>query len=44
MTDVALPLLIAVPILAAVFPLLLSLWTTETGWYVAVIACRGSPR
>jgi multicomponent Na+:H+ antiporter subunit D len=34
MTDVVLPLLIAVPILAAVLPLFLSLWTTETGWYV----------
>jgi len=39
MTDHVLPLLIAVPILAAVFPLLLSLRTSETGWYVAVVAC-----
>jgi multicomponent Na+:H+ antiporter subunit D len=39
MTDVALPLLIAVPILAAVGPLVLSFWTTETGWYVAALAC-----
>ena len=39
MTDVVLPLLVAVPILAAVGPLLLSLWTTETGWYVASVAC-----
>lgn len=39
MTDVALPLLIAVPILAAVAPLLLSLRTSETGWHVAVVAC-----
>ena len=39
MTDVVLPLLIAVPILAAVGPLLLSLRTTETGWYVASVAC-----
>ena len=39
MTDVALPLLVAVPILAAVLPVVLSLWTTETGWYVAVGTC-----
>ena len=39
MTDIVLPLLIAVPILAAVGPLLLSLRTTETGWYVASVAC-----
>jgi multicomponent Na+:H+ antiporter subunit D len=39
MTDVVLPLLVAVPILAAVGPLLLSLKTTETGWYVASVAC-----
>ena len=39
MTDVVLPLLIAVPILAAVGPLLLSLKTTETGWYVAAVTC-----
>jgi multicomponent Na+:H+ antiporter subunit D len=39
MTDVVLPLLIAVPILAAVLPLLLSLKTTETGWYVAAVTC-----
>ena len=39
MTDIVLPLLIAVPILAAVGPLLLSLRTTETGWYVAGVAC-----
>ena len=38
MTDVVLPLLIAVPILAAVAPLLLSLRTSETGWYVAAVA------
>ena len=39
MTDVVLPLLVAVPILAAVGPLLLSLRTTETGWYVAAVTC-----
>jgi len=39
MTDIVLPLLIAVPILAAVLPLLLSLRTTETGWYVAALTC-----
>ena len=39
MTDVVLPLLVAVPILAAVGPLLLSLKTTETGWYIAAVAC-----
>jgi multicomponent Na+:H+ antiporter subunit D len=38
MTDVVLPLLIAVPILAAVAPLLLSIYTSETGWYVAAVA------
>ena len=38
MTDVVLPLLIAVPILAAVAPLLLSLRTSQTGWYVAAAA------
>ncbi|MFT4905588.1 MAG: multicomponent Na+:H+ antiporter subunit D [Natronomonas sp.] len=36
--DVILALLIAVPIIAAVVPLLLSLRTTETGWYVAIVA------
>jgi multicomponent Na+:H+ antiporter subunit D len=39
MTDVALPLLIAVPIVAAVLPLLSSLLTSATGWHVAVVAC-----
>jgi multicomponent Na+:H+ antiporter subunit D len=39
MSDVVLPLLIAVPILAAVFPLLSSLRTSETGWHVAAVAC-----
>ncbi|MFW5963769.1 MAG: monovalent cation/H+ antiporter subunit D family protein [Natronomonas sp.] len=38
MTDTVLPLLIAVPIVAAVVPLLLSLWSTETGWPVATVA------
>ncbi|WP_178916309.1 monovalent cation/H+ antiporter subunit D family protein [Natronomonas gomsonensis] len=38
MTDIVLPLLIAVPIVAAVAPLLLSLWSTETGWPVATVA------
>ena len=38
MTDIVLPLLIAVPIVAAVAPLLLSLRSTETGWPVAVVA------
>lgn len=39
MTDhgVVLAMLIVVPILAAVVPLLLSLRTTETGWYVAAV-------
>ena len=39
MTDVLLPLLVAVPVLAAVAPPLLSLRTTGTGWYVAAVAC-----
>ena len=38
MTDVVLPLLIAVPILAAVAPILLSIRTSQTGWYVAAAA------
>jgi multicomponent Na+:H+ antiporter subunit D len=38
MTEIALPLLIAVPILAAVAPVVLSVWTTATGWYVAAVA------
>lgn len=39
MTDVALPLLVVIPILAAVGPLLSSLRTSETGWHVAVVTC-----
>lgn len=38
MTEIVLPLLIAVPIVAAVAPLLLSLRTAETGWPVAAVA------
>jgi multicomponent Na+:H+ antiporter subunit D len=38
MTEIALPLLIAVPIIAAVVPIVLSVRTTETGWPVAAIA------
>jgi multicomponent Na+:H+ antiporter subunit D len=38
MTEIALPLLIAVPILAAVAPVVLSVRTTATGWYVAAVA------
>ena len=39
MTDGLLPLLVAVPVLAAVAPPLLSLRMTGTGWYVAAVAC-----
>jgi multicomponent Na+:H+ antiporter subunit D len=38
MTDILLPLLIAVPIFAAVAPVVLSVRTTEIGWYIAAIA------
>ncbi|WP_299235932.1 proton-conducting transporter membrane subunit [Natronomonas sp.] len=37
MSDVVLPLLVAVPVLAAVAPLCLSLLSSETGWYVAAV-------